>query len=523
MAETNKPREVVHQVIKGLGGVDKCTTVGQMVRNRQQVKDLTRNRPTPNSNQVKNITGQSKRVNDPWYQLLIDSKRQARDGELAFVRDVRVAPDPLCVLTNRQQLRDVTRFCCDPLEFQPFTIDPTFDIGEFSVTVSTYQHLLLENKSDSKMPSFIGPVMIHHKKTKNTYSSFCGVIKALAPSLQDLLVFGTDDETALEQAFNENFERAIHLLCQIHIKKNIDRKLEDIGIRGHDKEQILYDIFGRNADGVFEKGLSDAENEESFLQQLEIFGSKWISMHENGKVFLKWFNEHKRQKFLKSVIASVRERSGLGKPPVKFTTNRCERSNGLIQDFLMRKQGSTGKCDEHSFAIALQELIEMQQREAELAIIGKGEYRLRKKFDHLFVSANDWDKMREDQRKLALQKIHVNEIKDCQSTAVTEATSKLVHETTPLLTDFQQAGIDWIPRDHLVRIITKAVDTINQPEKVVTMDSDTYLIPSLSKPRNPHVVNTFPNGKVACKDCPGFASCSVCAHAVAVCQKTGKL
>ena len=26
--------EVVHQVIKGLGGVDKCTTVGQMVRNR---------------------------------------------------------------------------------------------------------------------------------------------------------------------------------------------------------------------------------------------------------------------------------------------------------------------------------------------------------------------------------------------------------------------------------------------------------------------------------------------------------
>ena len=63
LAETNKPHEVVHQVIKGLGGVDKCTIVGQMVRDRQQVKDLTRNRPTPNPNQVKNITGQSKRVN----------------------------------------------------------------------------------------------------------------------------------------------------------------------------------------------------------------------------------------------------------------------------------------------------------------------------------------------------------------------------------------------------------------------------------------------------------------------------
>jgi hypothetical protein len=138
---------------------------------------LTRNRPASYSNPIKNITGQSKKVNDPWYQLLIESKRQAQDVDSAFVQDVRVAPNPLCVLTNRQQLRDITRFCCDPLEFQPFTIDPTFDIGEFSVTVSTYQHLLLENKSDSKMPSFIGPVMIHHKKTKDRYSSFCGVLK----------------------------------------------------------------------------------------------------------------------------------------------------------------------------------------------------------------------------------------------------------------------------------------------------------------------------------------------------------
>ena len=112
--------------------------------------------------------------------------------------------------------------------------------------------------------------------------------------------------------------------------------------------------------------------------------------------------------------------------------------------------------------------------------------------------------MREDQRKLALQKIHVNEIKDCQSTAVAEAASKLVHETTPLLTHFQQAGIDWILRDHLVRIITKAVDTINQPKKVVTMDSDTYLIPSSSKPRNPHVITDFQTTRWLVKIAPAL-------------------
>jgi hypothetical protein len=38
------------------------------------------------------------------------------------------------------------------------------------------------------------PVLIHEKKTKETYSLFCGVLKALKPGLNDLLAFGTDDE-----------------------------------------------------------------------------------------------------------------------------------------------------------------------------------------------------------------------------------------------------------------------------------------------------------------------------------------
>jgi hypothetical protein len=62
-------------------------------------------------------------------------------------------------------------------------------------------------------------------------------------------------------------------------ESNIDRKLEDLGIRRHHKEQILYDIFGGHA---FEKVLNNAESEDSFLKQPEIFGSKWISKHKNG-------------------------------------------------------------------------------------------------------------------------------------------------------------------------------------------------------------------------------------------------
>ena len=39
------------------------------------------------------------------------------------------------------------------------------------------------------------------------------------------MAFGTDDEKALVVGFNETFERATRLLCEIHLRKNIDTKL----------------------------------------------------------------------------------------------------------------------------------------------------------------------------------------------------------------------------------------------------------------------------------------------------------
>ena len=53
----------------------------------------------------------------------------------------------LCVCLQADRLQSETSRASrssDPLDFWPFTIYPTFDIGHFSVTVSTYRHLLLE-------------------------------------------------------------------------------------------------------------------------------------------------------------------------------------------------------------------------------------------------------------------------------------------------------------------------------------------------------------------------------------------
>ena len=42
-----------------------------------------------------------------------------------------------------EQLDDLASFCTNSEHFGIMSIDPTFDLGPFSVTTTTYEHLLL--------------------------------------------------------------------------------------------------------------------------------------------------------------------------------------------------------------------------------------------------------------------------------------------------------------------------------------------------------------------------------------------
>ena len=257
-----KAKEAVqHAIAERLGGLQSCVGLGQIPRNRQQVKDIARCRAVNKGNYLKNMSGAG-RTSDPWYMLLNERKIQERDPKTAFVRDVRVGAEPFCVVGTNRQLNDLKRFCCNPLEYRPLTIDPTFDFGPYNVTPISYQHLMVRRREDGNHPTMTGPVLLHEKKTQSTYSLFGATLKSLEPELKNLMAFGTDDEKALVGEFSESFERAIHLLCEIHIRKNIDTKLVSMNIRGDCKQSIMDDIFGRKIGSVFESGLSDAGSAE---------------------------------------------------------------------------------------------------------------------------------------------------------------------------------------------------------------------------------------------------------------------
>ena len=139
--------------------------------------------------------------------------------------------------------------------------------GEFNVTLISYQNLLLETKQ-GQHPTLIGPLLVHEKKTKETYSLFCGALRTLKPDLANLLTYGTDDEEALSSAFGENFERITQLLCSIRLKKNVENRLVEMGITGKIKERLsqiyLADKLATSMNVVF-----------LTLKVKKVFPSKW--------------------------------------------------------------------------------------------------------------------------------------------------------------------------------------------------------------------------------------------------------
>ena len=100
-------------------------------------------------------------------------------------------------------------------------MDPTFNCGDFEVTPITYQHLFLQSEHTGKSPVFVGPTLIHYRKDFATFLDFASTLVGLCRDLEILQGFGADGEKALIDAFSHEFGFAIHLLCAIHLQRNV--------------------------------------------------------------------------------------------------------------------------------------------------------------------------------------------------------------------------------------------------------------------------------------------------------------
>ena len=239
------------------------------------------------------------------------------------------------MLANDQQLQDVVRFGTFSTAFGIITIDPTFTLGDFDVTPITYRHLLLESKRSKQPPIFLGPVLIHYRKTFSTYLFFASSLVGLNRQLQGVRAFGTDGEEALISAFSLEFKFSQHLTCFIHVCQNIEEELNKCRIPSEVAQMILNDIFGHRLGTVFEEGLVNASDNDDFQKKLDALLDKWrnldMSISADMERFLQYFVGNKVAVIRDTMLRPIRIDCGLGNPPDIFTTNASESMNALLK------------------------------------------------------------------------------------------------------------------------------------------------------------------------------------------------
>lgn len=288
------------------------------------------------------------------------------------------------------------------------------------------------------------------------------------------------------------------------------------------KQDFLANIFGMRVGDVFESGLSDATSKEEFDSFLRSLEEKWQNAHVSGNAFYQWFPENKAEEFVKCVIRPVREKAGLGSPPERFTTNRPERTNGVVQEFISQECGKE-KVDEHTFAVTMKKLITMQEKEAELAVVGKGQHKLRDSFNHLFVPAACWSKMTDKQKQLALAKINTASLEESRRSNIEDITSALGEQENSYRRLFVDAQIDWLPHDVLASVTAKAIAIKDSVYPLPGSPVETVIVPSKSNPKKPHIVVFSANGKCEFQDCGDYSASFVCAHAITASAKINRL
>ena len=100
-------------------------SAGSLPRNRQQAYNASKQQKT----------------HDPLYGSSLDCKNL--EGEEQFIREIKLMPEPSITLAMDYQLADIEAFCTNSDHCSVLSVDPTFDLGSFSVTVTTYKNFQL--------------------------------------------------------------------------------------------------------------------------------------------------------------------------------------------------------------------------------------------------------------------------------------------------------------------------------------------------------------------------------------------
>ena len=121
-----KPKSVVSALHNAAGGLCAASSASELQRNRRQIY-----------NSQQSSKNCSDKV-DPIFELIQQCKVDLMPGGRKFIRCVNFDSSPCCVLASDAQLQNLIKYCTIPGASCVLGIDPTFNLGKFYVTITTF-------------------------------------------------------------------------------------------------------------------------------------------------------------------------------------------------------------------------------------------------------------------------------------------------------------------------------------------------------------------------------------------------
>ena len=523
LAATKSPKAVIQTVTQEAGGELNIETPSDAPRNRQQISNIRRS-----------TTGRDKNV---LYSVMLECKA-TQGSEDMFVRDVKAAPSPQCVLFFDWQLQDMRRFLTNNKKFGIFTADTTYNLGEFYVTPTAYPQLMLEDARSKQHPTMVGPILVHQQTDFASFNYFASTLISHNKQLRSILCFGSDGDKALVEAFSHSFPFAIQLRCFIHFRRNIQEKLRTLGIPHQVAEAFLTDILGKHHGSTYIEGLVDCRSEQEFDEKLQALKQTWNDRElpyspSSGPRFYTSFCTYQAEVVKHHMRRDVREAVGLGCPPSTFTTNSSESLNASIKQRMDYKQHEWPQ-----FNRLIREFVMAQRDEVIRSLSGRGQYRLVLEFSHLSTSLNNWSKMTPAQRKKIVSDFDSAVISKSGTTslALTAVTTSLAPTTVSsaasssssksLSVSAEDSGILTIPFITLQGMWEKAERLLSTKTEITPApgsDPKARMVLSLTSD-TPHFVRCKASGQYICDSaCIRWTSANICSHTLAVAETNGEL
>ena len=246
-----------------------------------------------------------------------------------------------------------------------------------------------------------------------------------------------------------------------------------------------------------------------------------VKEHVTTKSFLSFlYKVHFQADIIKeSMITPIRRDAGLSDPPKEYTNNDVEAGNFMIRYAL---EFDAKKSNE--FIESVRDLICLQYRNEERAILGIGPYRISPRFKALEIPESNWTTLTHQQRMSMLEKFKNAGMDSAKSLVDEPIGQKELRSTLKLSIAPENSGIKTVPMP-VLQIMFEKAKCLSQTKCLVVpkpgATDGSYIV--AGNANNAYAVTTGKGNSLQCDRACLNAKSKICEHVLAVAEHIGLL